>query len=118
MTSSVRTQSAALLALSVHWPMLSALMGGTSALRAAGEGVDDANLAFAEAGRMRQVAAAVGIVEEHEEADVRLRPGDPVVSGGPPAHLQAPGHGIEQACLPGRRGRFWALCGPGAGKAE
>lgn len=37
MTSSVRTPSASLLALSVHWPMLSALMGGTSAMRAAGE---------------------------------------------------------------------------------
>lgn len=37
MTSSVRTPSAALLALSAHWPMLSALMGGTSAMRAAGE---------------------------------------------------------------------------------
>lgn len=37
MTSSVRTQSASLLALSVQWPMLSALMGGTSAMRAAGE---------------------------------------------------------------------------------
>ena len=37
MTSSVRTQSAAVAAMAVHWPMVTALMGGTSAMRAAGE---------------------------------------------------------------------------------
>ena len=67
--------------------------------------MDDADLTFAQAGRMRQARHPVGVVEENEEANMWLGAADGVVTRGPPAQLQAPDDGVQRAGM--LRWQWW-----------
>ena len=71
--------------------------GVLAMLATAGKSVDQAQLALAQAGRVRQYRQVGRIVVKDEQADLRFRTGNVVVAAGPPAQFQAPQHVVERA---------------------
>ncbi len=86
--------------------------GVLSALLAAGKGMNNADLPLVQTDGMGQGRTQLGVVEEYEQAHIRLWPTDLVISGSPPAQFEAPENGLQSAGLPGqgRRRRVHRRC--------